>query len=206
MKATEPAGVVGSKLPILLANGFAPWPLPLHIVRAQFRSHGYESHVVRFSLADMRDTVTYAKHIVRSVERAIAERGVDRLHLVGYSMGGVAALYAVKRLGLANRVATLVTAGSPLRGSTISWFGLPTLVFSRVGDQLRPDSDFLAQLHADPLPKGPRYVSIVGTHDLICPPETAALDGADEIIRLPIGHARFLVAPSVAAALVPHLA
>ncbi|HSD12308.1 MAG TPA: hypothetical protein VLC10_02005, partial [Patescibacteria group bacterium] len=67
-----------------------------------------------------------------------------------------------------------------------------------------PDSEFLKELHADPLPPGPRYVSVAGTRDLICPRGTSLLDGAEHY-ELPIGHAEFIAHPDVADLVAPLL-
>lgn len=185
------------RLPVLISNGFAPFPIPLHLVVERFREHGFRTHVVGFRMSDMRDIETYARHIVRDARILQLDAGVSRINLLGFSMGGVAALYAVKRLGLAPDVATFVGLGSPFLGSVASWFAVPTGLFSRTGLQLAPGSEFLAELHADPLPPGPRYVSVAGTRDLICPRSTSLLDGAEHY-ELPIGHAEFIARPNAA--------
>lgn len=178
-------------LPIVAANGFAPFPIPLHLIRAQFRDRGYHARVVPFRMDDMRDVETYAAHVLAEVERACDDFGVDRVHLLGYSMGGVAGLHALKRLDMAERVETFVGLGSPFHGSLVSWFAVPTGIFSRTGIQLVPGSEFLKSLHADPLPFGPRYLSVAGTRDRVCPPRTALL-AETQHVELPISHVEFI--------------
>ena len=179
------------KLPIVAANGFAPFPIPLHLIRAQFRERGYHARVVPFRMDDMRDVETYAAHIAAEIERTCTEFGVDRVHLLGYSMGGVAGLHALKRLGVADRVETFVGLGSPFHGSLASWLAVPTGIFSRTGSQLVPGSPYLKALHEEPLPFGPRYLTVAGTRDRVCPPRTALL-AQTQHAELPIGHVDFI--------------
>lgn len=186
-----------AKLPIVAANGFAPFPIPLHLIRAQFRERGYHARVVPFRMDDMRDVETYAAHIVAEVESTCENFGVDRVHLLGYSMGGVAGLHALKRLEIADRVESFVGLGSPFHGSLASWLALPTGIFSRTGSQLVPGSKFLRDLHAEPLPYGPRYLTVAGTRDLVCPPRTALL-AETQHAELPIGHVEFITDRRVA--------
>lgn len=200
----DPGHRTQRRLPILIANGFAPFPIPLHLVCDRFKAYGFRTHVVSFRVSDMRDVETYARHVARDARILQLNAGVSRINLLGFSMGGVAALYGVKRLGLAPDVATFVGLGSPFLGSVASWFAVPTGLFSRTGLQLSPDSAFLSELHADPLPRGPRYVSVAGTRDLICPPGTARLEGSD-YYELPVGHAEFIVAPDVVDLVAPLL-
>jgi pimeloyl-ACP methyl ester carboxylesterase len=173
------------KLPVLIANGFAPFPLPLDVAVARYRRRGYDIRIVPFRMDDMRDTRRFARHIADEAE-AIA--GDDQVNLLGLSMGGVAALYALKRLGIAPRVAVSVSVGAPFLGSLLSWFALPTGIFTRTGLQLSPGSRFLEKLHGDPLPSGPDFVSIAGRDDAVCPPDTALLPGARHVVE-PFGHA-----------------
>lgn len=48
----------------------------------------------------------------------------DRFNLIAHSMGGLDARYAITRLGLAGRVASLVTIGAPHRGTPLADFSL----------------------------------------------------------------------------------
>jgi triacylglycerol lipase len=62
----------------------------------------------------------------------IRAAGAERVNVVAHSMGGLDARYAISRLGLAERVASLTTVGTPHHGTPIAdlgaglgkWFGL----------------------------------------------------------------------------------
>jgi len=62
---------------------------------------------------------------LRAHELAECVRTVEapRVNIVAHSMGGIDARYAISRLGLAKRVASLVTVGAPHRGTPIADLG-----------------------------------------------------------------------------------
>lgn len=49
----------------------------------------------------------------------IAKLGHDRVDIIAHSLGGLDARYALAKLGLANKVRTLVTVGTPHRGTPL---------------------------------------------------------------------------------------
>jgi pimeloyl-ACP methyl ester carboxylesterase len=73
---------------------------------AGFSTHLFQFHTVRGSLArNVRDLATFAAGI-----------SADRLHFVGYSLGGIIVLRMLMQTRLA-RLGRIVCLGSPLRGS-----------------------------------------------------------------------------------------
>jgi triacylglycerol lipase len=65
---------------------------------------------------------------------AVRELPAARVNIIAHSMGGLDARYAISRLGLKSRVATLVTIGAPHRGTPIADAGKAVL-----GKRLRLD-------------------------------------------------------------------
>jgi len=51
----------------------------------------------------------------------------DKVHIIGHSMGGLDARYMISRLGMADKVATLVTIGTPHWGSEFADWGVKVL-------------------------------------------------------------------------------
>jgi triacylglycerol esterase/lipase EstA (alpha/beta hydrolase family) len=120
--------------------------------------------------------------IARWGERVAAEAA--RLHartgcraaLLGYSMGGLAARWAVRRGGAAPDVAGVITAGSPHHGTALAGrCDEPACVEMRAG------SAFLAGL-GESAEEGPAVVSIASRVDAVAPPATASLDGARNVV------------------------
>jgi triacylglycerol lipase len=59
----------------------------------------------------------------RVLTDAVRALSAPRVHLVAHSMGGIDARYAIARLGLADRVASLVTIGTPHLGTPLARLG-----------------------------------------------------------------------------------
>ena len=182
--------------PILLVDGFTPFPTPYFHIRRFYKKKGRDIQTVPFLLAVTRDVTTYAQHIKDAAARLMRRYDTDRIDIIGYSMGGVAALYAMKRLNLAHEISTFLAYGAPFNGALMSRYSRTTKLCRRLGTQLTPGSDFLKALHSDPLPEGPKYVSLYGTRDFICRPRDCMLRGAE---NHPItgGHWTFVFNPSI---------
>jgi triacylglycerol lipase len=74
-------------------------------------------HIVTLPpLASVEDRARVLAEAVRALPAA-------RVHLVAHSMGGLDARYAIARLGLTDRVASLVTIGTPHRGTPLARLG-----------------------------------------------------------------------------------
>ncbi len=70
---------------------------------------------------------------VRAEQLAAAVRSIDakKVNIIAHSMGGLDARYAISRLGLAAKVASLTTLGTPHRGTPIADLG--TKLSDRIG-------------------------------------------------------------------------
>ncbi|MBI4458228.1 hypothetical protein HY633_04655 [Candidatus Uhrbacteria bacterium] len=181
-------------LPVLMAAGFMPVPHTMTAPKRYLDERGYDSVYVPYRYRDMRDVVVYAEHIAAEAKKLSVARG-SRINFVGFSLGGLAGLYAMKRLGMQKYVASFIAVGAPFHGAKVAYLAIPSLLWTPLGLQVSPGSRFLRELHADPLPLGTedaptRYVSIVGEEDAVCPPETGELDGA-KIERLHFRHLDF---------------
>jgi len=58
-----------------------------------------------------------AARLQRSVERALAETGAEKVNIVAHSRGGTEARYMISSLGMASKVASLTTISTPHHGS-----------------------------------------------------------------------------------------
>lgn len=180
----------GRRTPVLIVDGFSPFPESTRILEERFATLGWPYATVRLNLAllrRLRDMELFARRVVLVGEELREREQCDRFAIAGYSAGCIAALYAVKRLGLGKRVPRMAAFGAPFHGSWVSWPALATLPISRIAVQLLPDSDFLRGLHHDPLPKGFRMLCIAAQRDRICPPSTATLAGSAHK-TVPTGH------------------
>jgi triacylglycerol lipase len=191
----------GSATPVLLVHGIVDnRSIFVHLARVlRKRGHG-TVQAVNYSpmtafTGDVRDA---ARDLGEHVERMCAAAGVDRVHVIGHSLGGLIARYYVQRLGGDQRVDTLVTLGTPHQGSHIARLLPPTVV----PRQLQPGSDLLREL-AEPAPGcRTRFLAVWSRMDqLIIPQRNARLEHPDlqvTNVRLDhVGHMAMTIDPEV---------
>jgi pimeloyl-ACP methyl ester carboxylesterase len=106
---------------------------------------------------------------VRALEQIERLAPSDRVDVVGHSMGGLVATYALKHLDRGRRIRTVVTLGTPHRGSpalaATRWPG----TLSRSVSQMSPRSGFRRELDRAPVPSNSRLVSIAALEDGLVP-------------------------------------
>jgi triacylglycerol lipase len=113
--------------PVVLAHGVLGFdalrvgflqPQYFRGVAKQLRSAGNEVYVVRVS--------PVAGIAVRAAQLAAQVRAIpaERVNVIAHSMGGLDARYAISQLGLADRVASLTTVGTPHYGTPLADSGV----------------------------------------------------------------------------------
>lgn len=176
--------------PVLLLHGLFQrrscwWWVRIVLKRAGVR----DLHAVNLPL--WRDVETAVQTVTRTIEELCIVRGVEKVHLVGHSMGGLVALrYALSPSG-AGRVASCTLIGSPIRGSLLA-----PLAISPLGRALVPSSAFLRDLEATPLPRDIAFHALYSRHDnLVIPYDSGRLAGARNIELSGMGHTGLLYHP-----------
>ncbi len=130
----------------------------------------------RVLIAQLSPTGGVAERAAQLKQFLDREAPAEPVHLLAHSMGGLDARYMISRLGMAARVLTLTTIGTPHRGTAFADWGL-----SRFGRLLKPVCDRLAlpfQAFDDlttarcrafneevPDVPGVRYFSVAGRHE-----------------------------------------
>jgi triacylglycerol lipase len=155
--------------PILLVHGVVDNRSVFAVLRRGLRRRGF-GRVIALNYSPLTEDVReVAARIRDAVEAVCLDTGYDRLHVVGHSLGGLAARYYVQRMGGDARVHTVVTLGAPHGGTRLGRF-----VPHPVARQLRPDSDLVREL-AEPAPGcRSRFVAFWSDHDEMVVPHTAA--------------------------------
>ena len=178
LPAKRRSAVDGCEHPIVLAHGWMAvdaFSVPgmrheyFRGVRAHLLELGHRVHVSRVSpLAGVRRRA-------EQLAEQIAKVDADKVNIVAHSMGGLDARYAISRLGLADRVASLTTIGTPHRGTPLADASLVLrelpLLQRALRSQLGLDFDAIHDLSTahmasfnDDVPDvdGIRYTSYVG--------------------------------------------
>ena len=162
--------------PVVLVHGYGAnksnWVfLARYLDQAGFgRRHAVNYNPLR------ADIPRLAEHLVDEVEQVRARSGEQRVHLVGHSLGGIIARYAVQVHGLED-VATVVTVASPHGGVRLARYGSPLSSVSPLasGLQLRPDSPVMALLRSSAQASDTRWVAYYSNLDLIVPARRAMI-------------------------------
>jgi triacylglycerol lipase len=168
----------GPPLPIVLVHGLFGFDR-IGIPGARFdyfrgiakhlESLGCHAHAVRLPAA--ASVPERARELVAAIE-ALSHERVD---LIAHSLGGLDARYALTRLGLARRVRSLVTVGTPHHGTPLADLALkgPLHWARRIVSALGVPTDALAAFNAEVTDvPGVRYACVVGgmhRHDSVVP-------------------------------------
>lgn len=195
--------------PILLVHGFADNRSVFAVLGRALRKRGFAVvYGINYSVLTTLtgDVRSAAREFGREVERICEATSAEQVHVVGHSLGGLVARYYVQRLGGDARVHTLVSLGTPHRG-TMAAYLLPSPVLR----QLRPDSDVISEL-AEPSPGcRTRFIAVWSELDqLIVPQRHARLDHPDLLVTnlqlSDVGHLSLSVDPRAIHAVVSTLA
>jgi pimeloyl-ACP methyl ester carboxylesterase len=175
--------------PVLLLHGFfgtrgATFPMELRLRRDNFVVFALNLGV--FNVGDIRSSALKIHETIQSILREV---DIGKIDIVGHSMGGLIGLYYVKKLGGHRFVRKMLTMGTPHDGTWLALLGRMTMgLFAPSTRQMIPNSLFLRELAAEPMPSNVDLFTIAGTQDLVVPPERSLHDGATHIY-LRCGHA-----------------
>jgi pimeloyl-ACP methyl ester carboxylesterase len=173
-----------AKLPIVLVHGVLVNDGVWWGFRCHFAKHGIGPVYTVTYGPPLGDIETFARQLALKIDAVCAATGASRVALVGHSMGGLVARAYLRRFG-SNRVAQLVTIGTPHHGSMLAW-SFP----GRCLAQMRPGNPWLAELNRDegaalPVP----VTAIWSRHDsMVAPQVSCELAGAENVALVGIGH------------------
>ncbi|MEZ4448602.1 MAG: alpha/beta fold hydrolase [Nannocystaceae bacterium] len=188
---------VDNARPLVLVHGFLGTRGTMMPLTRRFQADGravFTYHHGTFQLGSLASTAeTLAAHI-RSIVESL---GIDRVDVVGFSMGGLVALHALKFSDAGEHVRRLVMMGAPVRGTWAALAGVATVgLISPSVWQVIPQSRFLRELLDAPLPTGIRIRQIHAEQDAFCPlpGPIRGVDPERDYIVLPGGHSSLVIA------------
>ncbi len=186
-----PTGQDGSP-PILLLHGLFHNRACWLWLKLQLRRRGYTA-VYTINLPPWKDLESLTERVAKKVDEIRLAQGVDRVHLIGHSMGGMIARNYLQLRGGAPKVASCSLLAAPNGGSKLAPFAI-----SPLGRVLIPGSEFLQRLAAAPFPEGVPLRVFYSRHDnMVLPFVHGRLVGAEEIELTRIGHMAILYHPHV---------
>lgn len=155
--------------PVLLVHGYAANKSNWLFVQRHLRAAGF-GHVHAVNCNPFRHDIPRLAETVRDRARALMDRAAtDEIHLVGHSMGGLLARWAVQVGGL-HEARTCVTVASPHGGSQLA-----RLAAGRTAAQMRPGSTVLRRLDDAPVPPQTRFVAYWSELDALVSPRRAQI-------------------------------
>lgn len=176
---------------VVLIHGLEAGPGSMNRLREAFEHSGVQ--VTRFDYPNDGPPTIAGEHLSRDLKHLADRHPSLRTTVVGHSLGGLVARYALETPGLdPGNVTDLVCLGTPHQGSALAgmqpWIevlaeGLPNgfrhdvLLQSGLGEaaiDLRPASRFLRELDQRERPKGIRYHVGIGRKGLLSPEQQNA--------------------------------
>jgi hypothetical protein len=141
VRALFAADPLAARTPVLLVHGLVDNRSSFAVMRRHLRRRGFTTVCSWNYSPFLTDVARGARDLGNHIERICRETGHDRVHIVGHSLGGLMARYYVQRQGGDGRVATLVTIGTPHRGTVLANIAPTPLI-----RQLRPGSPVIREL------------------------------------------------------------
>lgn len=182
--------------PVVLVHGFLGTRGTMLPLTRRFQRDGRVVFSYAYGTFNLGSIRRSAEDLTSHLRTLCEKLGVERVDLIGYSMGGLIGLHSIKFLQGHRYVRNLVMMGSPLSGTWMGLAGVAAVgVVSPSVWQVLPGSAFLEDLLAAPVPEGVRLRQIHAASDVLCPPP-GPIDGvaARDYIMLPGGHASLVVA------------
>lgn len=183
--------------PVLLVHGWGANSSCFLAIQAWLKLRGYRNvYAISYTPPVIR-AEKLARQVARDIDRALAATGATRVDIVAHSMGGLLTRYAIRNLGMDGKIGTVVTLGSPHRGSKIAG------IVPGGGNvpQMRYESEFVRKLEADGMTPGKhvQYFSIYSEFDnFVLPSHSSVLDGDARNIHVAWhGHCALLYSPVV---------
>jgi len=176
--------------PILLVHGYLCNRGLWWWMRRRLRSRHLAVATVNLE-PPLADLDLLAAQLGKRIEGLLQETGAEKLVLITHSMGGLVARAYLQAHGAA-RVAGLVMLAAPTHGTYVAQLGRGANT-----RQMRPQSQWLQRLNAQPLPPVP--VSNIWTRDdeILLPPDTARLEKVREFVFEDMGHMALVFSPRV---------
>ncbi|MCK5916201.1 MAG: alpha/beta hydrolase, partial [Deltaproteobacteria bacterium] len=173
--AATPLGLINKKnqaphrgeTPVLLLHGLFVNQSCWFWLKHQLRQQGF-NNIVTMNLSSWHSEEVLTELLAKRIDGLRHQLGVNKVHLVGHSMGGMIARNYVQLRGGHDKVEHLICIGSPHHGSKLATFSIDPL-----GKVLIPDSDFLQRLASAPIPEDIKMTNIYTNKDNMVLPNSS---------------------------------
>ncbi len=196
--------------PVLLVHGYGANKSNWLFVKRYLTQAGFERVDALNYNPLTADIPALAEQCAERANEVRSHFGTDRIHIIGHSLGGIIARYAVQVHGLAD-VGVCVTVASPHGGVRMARHGSPIAALSPFasGVQLRPDSSVMTLLRHSAQPSPTRYVAYYSNLDLIVAARRAMilepeLDATNILVK-DTGHLSIMLSRRLSSSIVDQL-
>jgi pimeloyl-ACP methyl ester carboxylesterase len=183
--------------PILLCHGFLGTRGTMLPLTKRFQADGRVVFSYQHGTFQLRSLRRSAHELVEHLQDLHQTLGIEHFDVVGFSMGGLVALHAVKLLQAHQWIRRMALLGVPTAGTWAGLAGVATCgAVSPSVWQILPPSRFLSDLRDAPMPPGIRVRQVHARSDGLCPlpPPIAGVDEARDYVVMPGGHSSLVVA------------
>lgn len=187
----------GFRRPILLIQGWLGTRGVFNFLEGKLKRDGFPVFSFFLGRLNIQDIVKSAEIVSEKLKKICEENKIEKVSILGHSMGGLIGLYALKYCGIAKYVDRFIAVGTPFYGTPISYLGIVT-IGSLVKScwQMLPNSRFIKKLHAKPIPPNVNVYSIMSKHDFLAPEKYCVLEGARNLL-ISYGHTALIVSDEV---------
>ncbi len=186
----------GDKAPILMVHGWGSGSHSFILIYHYLKRLGFKHMYPITYRPVMKDVGSLAKQVAEKVDEIMEDTGAPYVDIITHSMGGVLTRYAIKNLGIGDKVRRAIMLGGPHMGTRAS-------VFMPIGKntlQMIYNSNFCKELAEGGMTPGQtEYTSIYSNFDnIVYPPNSSNLGpDANNIIAPFHGHVYLLYSPKV---------
>ncbi len=206
----DPSAPSAVSTPVLLVHGYGANKSNWLFVARYLEQAGFgRVHALNYN-PFTADIPQLAAQCAARAEELKAHFGVDRIHVIGHSLGGIIARYAVQVDGLRG-VDVCASIASPHGGVRLAAYGTHLAALSpfSTGLQLRPGSSVMTMLRSSARPLPTRFVAYYSNLDLIVPASRAMIIepelAATNILVKDHGHLSIMLSRKLATSIVDQL-
>ncbi len=194
------SAVKRGETPVLLLHGLFVNKASWFWFKRCLRQQGF-SNVVTMNLSSWHNEEVLTELVAKKVDEMRHKTGVNKINIIGHSMGGMIARNYIQLRGGSDKVKQLVCLGVPHHGSKLAVFTLDPL-----GKLLVPGSDFLQKINSTPVPEDISITNIYSDKDnMVIPNISSQVSWGREVTLKDMGHTALIYRKTSIAATVAAL-
>ena len=195
-----------NRIAVVLIYGYFSSQSALKVLERSLQRQGFD--VISYNLGGVlgafftNGIIDSAKNLDHHIRNELVTK-YDEIKVVGHSKGGLVGLWWLLKLGGEQYCSSLITMGTPFKGSPYSWIGLATPAGHFFQDiwQMRPGSELLNELHKVKIPENVKIYNLYSYEDGITSGQNGVLNNSSRAEAIKpiyvegVTHFEFLYSP-----------